>query len=40
MEIAQILKTPEQEVTDEMWERLAEINSRPFDYYEGPKPTE
>lgn len=40
MEIAQILRQPEEEVTDEMWEELRKINSRPFDFYEGARPTE
>ena len=40
MEIAQILRQPEQEVTDDMWEELRKINLRPFNFYEGARPTE
>lgn len=31
-------RDPEEEVTDEDWDKLKEINDRPFDYYEGPRP--
>ena len=38
LEIAKIFKTPDQEVTPEMWDKLEEINNRPFEYYQGPNP--
>ena len=37
LKIAQILKEPEQEVTDEMWKELKEVNARSIEFYEGPR---
>lgn len=33
-------RDPNEEVTDEEWQRLRTINDRPFEYYDGPRPGE
>lgn len=30
-------RDPNEEVTDEEWQRLRTINDRPFEYYAGPR---
>ena len=40
MEIANMLRQPEKEVTDDQWQKLKTLASRPFEHYQGPRPGE